>query len=71
MTDYNHQEELLVNWPHRGADSDDRLSCGGGGAAEKALRRDTLLEHWPKRNSSLLTPILPVMMLLASLLNSL
>ena len=51
MTNYNHQEELLVNWPHRGADSDDRLSCGG--AADKALRRDTLLEHWPKRNSSM------------------
>ncbi len=52
MTDYSHQEEeLLVNWPHRGVDSDDRLSCGG--AADKALRRDTLLEHWPKRNSSM------------------
>jgi hypothetical protein len=51
MTDYN-QEELLVNWPHRGADSDDRLSCGG--AADKALRRDTLLENWPKRSSSMI-----------------
>jgi hypothetical protein len=51
MTDYNHQEELLVNWPHRGADSDDRLFCGR--AAEKALRRDTLLENWPKRSSSM------------------
>ena len=45
-TDYN-QEELLVNWPHRGAgaDSDDRLLGLG----------DTLLEHWPKRNSSMTT----------------
>jgi hypothetical protein len=46
MTDYN-QEELLVNWPHRGADDSDNHR-----AAEKALRRDTLLEHWPERKSS-------------------
>lgn len=38
-TDYNDEEELLVNWPHRGADSDD--------CPVKALRRETLLEHWP------------------------
>jgi hypothetical protein len=50
MIDYN-QEELLVNWPQRGADSDGCLFCGV--AAEKALRRDTLLVHWPKRNSSM------------------
>ena len=41
-----HQEELLENWPSRCAD--DRLFC----AAEKAVRRDTLIEHWPKRKSS-------------------
>jgi hypothetical protein len=39
MTDNNEEEELLVNWPHRGADS--------------VPRRDTLLEHWPKRKSSM------------------
>ena len=50
MTD-NNQEELLVNWPQRGADSDGCLFCGV--AAEKALRRNTLLVHWPKRNSSM------------------
>ena len=38
-----------MNWPRRGADSADRLFC----AAEKAVRRDTLLEHWPKRKSSI------------------
>ena len=47
MTAFN-QEELLENWPCRCADSDDGLFC----AAEKAARRDTLLEHWPKRKSS-------------------
>ncbi|KAK1733049.1 hypothetical protein QTG54_016187 [Skeletonema marinoi] len=46
MTDLN-QEELLENWPRQGVDSDDRLFC----AAEKVVRRDTLLEHWPKRES--------------------
>jgi hypothetical protein len=38
MMDYNHQEEFIVNWPHQGAHSDDR--------------RRALLEHWPRRNSS-------------------
>eukprot|EP00985_Skeletonema_marinoi_P005447 scaffold2359_cov109-Skeletonema_marinoi.AAC.5 len=47
MTAFN-QEELLGNWPYRCADSDVGLFC----AAEKAARRDTLLEHWPKRKSS-------------------
>ena len=45
MTNLN-QEELLENWPRQGID-DNRLFC----AAEKAVRRDTLLEHWPKRES--------------------
>ena len=31
------QEDLIVNWPHQ----------------DKALRRHTLLEHWPRRNSSM------------------
>jgi len=44
MTDSN--QELLENWP-RGVAPDDRLFC----EAEKAVRRDTLLEHWPKRES--------------------
>lgn len=48
MTD-NNQEELLVNWPQRGADDSDNHIC----AAEKAIRRDTLLEHWPERKSSM------------------
>jgi gluconate kinase len=48
MTAFN-QEELLGNWPYRCADSDVGLFC----AAEKAARRDTLLEHWPKRKSSM------------------
>mmetsp|Transcript_22589 Transcript_22589/g.38508 ORF Transcript_22589/g.38508 Transcript_22589/m.38508 type:complete len:214 (-) Transcript_22589:810-1451(-) len=47
MTDLN-QEELLENWPRQGVDSDDRLFC----AAEKVVRRDTLLEHWPKRTTT-------------------
>ena len=52
MMDYNHQEELIVNWPHQGAydSDDDRLPCC---SADKALRRHTLLEHWPRRNSSM------------------
>ena len=45
MTNLN-QEELLENWPRQGID-DNRLFC----AAEKAVRRDTLIEHWPKRES--------------------
>ena len=44
MNDSN-QDELLESWPCRGV-ADDRL-C----EAEKAVRRDTLLEHWPKRKS--------------------
>jgi len=43
----SYQEELLENWPCRGEGSDDRLCV----ASEKAVRRDTLLEHWPKRKS--------------------
>jgi len=44
MTNLN-QEELLENWPRQGID-DNRLFC-----VEKAARRGTLLEHWPKRES--------------------
>ena len=47
MTDL-YQEELLENWPRQGVDSTDSRFC----AAEKVVRRDTLLVHWPKRQSS-------------------
>ena len=48
-TDLN-QEELLEAWPCRGAAPDDHHS-----EVERAVRRDTLLEHWPKRESSVLS----------------
>lgn len=48
MTDSS-QEQLLEQWPHRCADSNDSPLF----ASEKAVRRDTLLEHWPKRKSSM------------------
>ena len=47
---YSYQEELLENWPHRGEGSGSDDSCCV--ASEQAVRRDTLLEHWPKRKSS-------------------
>jgi hypothetical protein len=50
MSDAN-QNELLESWPCRGVAPDDRLFC----KVEKAVRRDTLLEHWPERESSVLS----------------
>ena len=52
MSDAN-QNELLESWPRRGVAPDDRLFYKVEEA--KAVRRDTLLEHWPKRESSVLS----------------
>ena len=46
------REELLENWPRRGVDVDSngRLLCAGG--KEEVAQRGTLLEDWPKREST-------------------
>lgn len=44
----NLNQEDIFDRPRQGVDPD-CLFC----AAEKAVRRDTLLEHWPKRQSSI------------------
>ena len=52
MSDAN-QDKLLESWPCHGVAPDDRLFYKVEEA--KAVRRDTLLEHWPKRESSVLS----------------
>ena len=46
------REELLENWPRRGADVDSSgsLLCAAG--KEEVAKRGTLLEDWPKREST-------------------
>mmetsp|Transcript_19833 Transcript_19833/g.28245 ORF Transcript_19833/g.28245 Transcript_19833/m.28245 type:complete len:219 (+) Transcript_19833:94-750(+) len=46
----NLNQEDILERPRRGVDPDCLFH-----AAEKAVRRDTLLEHWPKRKSSIVS----------------